>query len=62
MAKGHAVSFVSSTRDILARCMRERGVDNVTAAQLLSGLLDTFEQWKTAHTPRKAAAHGAQIG
>ena len=41
------VSFVHSTRDILARCMREKGVEPGTAAQLLSGLPDTFEQWKT---------------
>ena len=42
------VSFVSSERDILARCMREKGVDPGTASRLLSGLPDTFNQWKTS--------------
>ena len=41
------VSFVRSMRDILARCMREKGVGPGTAARLLSGLPDSFEQWKT---------------
>jgi hypothetical protein len=44
------LSFVRSTRDILARCTREKGVDNGTAAQLLSGLPETFNQWKAAQT------------
>ena len=49
------VSFVRSTRDILARCMRENGINEDTAAQLLSGLPDTFDQWKTLlHTPETA--------
>lgn len=43
------VSYVHSTRDILARCMREKGVDEGTAAQLLSGLPETFDEWKTLH-------------
>jgi hypothetical protein len=43
----YGVSFVRSTRDILSRCMREKGVDDDTAAQLLSGLPETFDQWKT---------------
>ena len=42
-----AVSFVRSGRDVLARCMREKGTDNATAAELLSGLPDTFGQWRT---------------
>ena len=52
--KWRAVSFVRSTRDILARCMREKGTDNVSAAQLLSGLPDTFEQWKALTRPLEA--------
>jgi hypothetical protein len=42
------VSFVRSSRDILARCMREKGVDEDTARLLLSGLPDTFDQWKSS--------------
>jgi hypothetical protein len=41
------VSFVRSTRDILARCMAEKGVDKATSIILLSGLPDTFDEWKT---------------
>ena len=40
-----AVSFVRSSRDILARCMREKGVQPGTAVKLLSGLPDTFDEW-----------------
>ena len=40
------VSFVHSTRDILARCMRENGVGAEQARLLLSGLPDTFDLWK----------------
>jgi hypothetical protein len=39
-----AVSFARSTRDILARCMREKGADEDTARILLAGLPDTFDQ------------------
>jgi hypothetical protein len=44
------VSFVRSTKDILARCMREKGVDADTASLLLSGLPDTFDQWKATQS------------
>lgn len=44
------VSFVRSTKDILARCMREKGVEPDTARLLLAGLPDTFDQWKTAQS------------
>jgi hypothetical protein len=40
------VSFVRSTKDVLARWMREKGVPVFDARSLLSGLPDTFDQWK----------------
>src|SRR6516164_7879674 len=40
-----SVSFVSSTRDILARCMREKGCPPADAERLLAGLPATFEEW-----------------
>jgi hypothetical protein len=36
------VSFVRSTRDVLARCMREKGVPAVDAARLLAEMSPTF--------------------
>jgi hypothetical protein len=39
------VSFVRSTRDILARCMRERGVPAEDADRLLAALPPTFDEW-----------------
>jgi hypothetical protein len=39
------VSFVRSTKDILAHCMREKGVDAPTAIILLEGLPDTFDEF-----------------
>ena len=41
----HSVSFVASTRDVLARCMRERGCPPADAERLLAGLPSTFEEW-----------------
>ena len=40
-----AVSFVHSTREVLARCMREKGVTDGEAAELLAGLPATFDEW-----------------
>jgi hypothetical protein len=39
------VCFVRSTRDILARCMREKGVPAEHADRLLAGLPPTFDEW-----------------
>ena len=39
------VSFIRSTKDILARCMREKGVPGEGASRLLAGLPDHFEDW-----------------
>jgi hypothetical protein len=44
-----AVWFVRSTKDILARGMREKGVEAADACLLLSGLPDSFDEWKTLH-------------
>ena len=49
-----AISFVRSTKEILARCMREKGCDAGTAQNLLAGLPDTFDTWKAA----QAASNG----
>lgn len=48
-----ALSFVSSTKDILARCCREKGVDAPTALKLLAGLPDTFDEWRALQAPTK---------
>lgn len=47
------VSFVRSTKDILARCMREKGVTANVASSLLSGLPDTFDQWRASHVSQE---------
>ena len=39
------LSFVASTRIVLERCMREKGVEAGTARNLIAGLPDTFEVW-----------------
>jgi hypothetical protein len=44
--RGHQwanLSFVRSTKNILARCMTEKGVPSGTAKQLLAALGDTFD-------------------
>jgi hypothetical protein len=39
------VSFVRSTKEILARCMREKGTPPEDAERLLDGLSDIFDEW-----------------
>jgi hypothetical protein len=41
-----AISFVSSERDILERCMREKGCPEQHRKVLLAGLPPTFKEWK----------------
>ena len=49
MSKGQPVwppvSFVASTKDVLARCLREKGCPPADAERLLVGLPATFEEW-----------------
>jgi len=40
-----SISFVASTKDILARCLREKGCPPADAERLLAGLPATFEEW-----------------
>lgn len=55
------VSFVRSTKDILARCMREKGTDERSAGLLLSGLPDTFDEWESLRrSPQPVCA--ARVG
>jgi len=53
----HSVSFVSSTRDILARCLREKGCPPADAERLLAGLPSTFEEWAR----KRAQARGETV-
>jgi hypothetical protein len=39
------ISFVSSRRTMLERCMREKGCPEQDRAKLLTGLPETFEEW-----------------
>ena len=45
--EGHAVSFVRSTKAILARCIRETGVEvSLEGKAALDALADDFDSWK----------------
>jgi hypothetical protein len=57
-----AVSFVRSTRDILERCMREKGVGAAQARFMLDGLPDTYDQYKIAVSASEAKAEGGNTG
>jgi hypothetical protein len=46
----NAFYFVRSSKDILAQGLREKGADDDTARFLLSGLPDTFDQWKASQS------------
>ena len=39
------ISFVSSTRTVLERCMREKGCSELQRTILLTGLPQSFEEW-----------------
>jgi hypothetical protein len=56
-----ALSFVRTTKDILAGCVLEKGVPTDTAAQLLDGLPDDFDAWH-AQFIRTGHRHGGQTG
>jgi hypothetical protein len=43
--KWQSVSFVASTKDVLARCLREKGCPPADAERLLAGLPATFAEW-----------------
>ena len=43
--KWHSVSFVASTKDVLVRCLREKGCPPADAERLLTDLPATFEEW-----------------
>jgi hypothetical protein len=43
--KWQSVSFVASTRDVLARCLPEKGCPPADAERLLAGLPATFKEW-----------------
>jgi hypothetical protein len=49
------ISFVRSTRHILERCMREKGVEARYAEVLLEGLPDTYDTWKALQTAPEAS-------
>jgi hypothetical protein len=48
--KWQSISFVSSTKEILARCLREKGCPPADAERLLAGLPATFEEWAATRT------------
>jgi|SRR5215470_17888117 len=57
-----AISFVRSTKDILARCMGENGATPVEIQSLLGGLPDTFDQWKSGEGLAPAVLLGPDDG
>ena len=57
-----SVSFVSSTRDVLVRCMREKGCPPADAERLLAALPSTFEEWVGERVQTPATADLADGG
>jgi hypothetical protein len=57
-----SVSFVSPTRDVLVRCMREKGCPPADAERLLAGLPSTFEEWGRERVQTPAIADWADRG
>jgi hypothetical protein len=57
-----SVSFVSSDRAILDRCMREKGCGEKDRAVLLAGLPPTFREWKKRLHPFCTVVGVASVG
>jgi len=53
------VSFVRSTKDILARCMREKGTPPDDARRLLDGLPASFDEWLASGSAASGKARAA---
>jgi hypothetical protein len=56
-----SISFVASTKDVLARCLREKGCPPADAERLLAGLPATFEEWtktRAANLSQTVSADG----
>jgi hypothetical protein len=51
-----SVSFVGSTKDILTRCLREKGCPPADAERLLTGLPSTFGEWAGKRTQTSVEA------
>ncbi len=56
----HGVSFVRSTRDILARCMNEKNVPANNVKKLLAVLPETFDQSRDRRE-RPLEAYGSRF-
>jgi hypothetical protein len=56
-----AVSFVRSTKEILQRCMREKGCPAADQVVLLDGLPPSFDEWKASQRA-SAPSHDARTG
>ena len=55
--KWQSISFVSSTKEILARCLREKGCPPADAERLLADLPATFQEW----AGKRAQAKGETV-
>ncbi len=53
--KWYGISFVRSSRDVLARCCCEKGVPADDARRLLDGLPATFDEWQASRLEPGAA-------
>ena len=58
--EGRALSFVSSEKDILARCMREKGCPEREQLILLAGLPETFRGWRQAISRGPEGRYGTE--
>jgi hypothetical protein len=58
----HGVSFVRSSKDVLARCMREKGCPPADAAVLLAALPDRFPEAPLAPLAATASDFGGGDG
>jgi hypothetical protein len=52
------VAFISTTKAVLARCMREAGVPQIVAGHVLATLPGTFKEWSR----QQVATAGKMVG
>jgi hypothetical protein len=46
-----SITFIHTQRDILERCMRDKGVPEENRVELISSLPCTFNEWRGTHLP-----------
>jgi hypothetical protein len=57
----YGVSYISSTKDVLARCMKDNGIPPEDAQTALAALPHTFKEWRGSHSGLVTASSAPDV-